>query len=191
MIVGISTVIIDNSHVSGARGRRFESSRSDQYLAKKFRHMIGRAFRLSFLPCAAAMAIAAPQARAEPACAYRIDDGDTITVAATAEVIRLMGFDTPEIGSHAWCEAELRLGERARERLTALLCGPGAVVEIVRDAAKPQDRYHRTLARVTLGGVDVAEIMISEGWARAYAGGRRKGWCSRDSRDDLGQEAGR
>lgn len=52
--------------------------------------------------------------------------------------------------------------------------------------AEPQDRYHRTLARVTLGGVDVAEIMISEGWARAYAGGRRKGWCSRDSRDDLG-----
>lgn len=121
------------------------------------------------------------------ACPYDIEDGDTITLGATGERIRLEGFDTPEIANHAWCEAELRLGRMARDRLRDLLCGPGAQVEIVRDAQTPLDRYGRTLARVTLAGVDVAEIMISEGWARAYAGGRRKGWCSRDSRDDLGQ----
>lgn len=148
--------------------------------------MFGPTFRHLFLLGALAAAAVPPSAAAEePPCAFEIEDGDTIIVTQTGEHIRLMGFDTPEIGAHAWCEAELRLGTLAKARLQELLCGRGADVGIVRNADKPQDRYGRTLARVTLAGVDVAEIMISEGWARPYAGARRKGWCSRDSRDDL------
>lgn len=180
----------------------------DQRVNQRWEAVLRRGVALAFAGLFPTFcALAAPGAVAGEAaapCPYTIEDGDTITVTATGERVRLLGFDTPEVGSHAWCEAELRLGERARERLTALLCGPGAQVAIIRDETAPggrlpagespgatkRDRYNRTLARVTLGGTDVAEIMISEGWARAYAGGRRKGWCSRDSRDDLGNRQG-
>lgn len=39
------------------------------------------------------------------------------------------------------------------------------------------DRYGRTLARMMLDGLDVAELLIAENLARKYAGGRRQGWC--------------
>ena len=151
--------------------------------------MIMRPFILAL--CAAATpAIADPAQMSAPSCPYIIEDGDTIVVAETGEKIRLMGFDTPEIGKHAWCEAELRLGTLASKRLGDLLCTPGAGVGIARNVAKPVDRYGRTLAVVGVAGRDVAEVMISEGWARPYNGARRKGWCSRDSRDDLVPAAG-
>jgi endonuclease YncB( thermonuclease family) len=40
-----------------------------------------------------------------------------------------------------------------------------------------QDRYGRTLAVVLADGRDVAEVLIGEGLAREYHGGRREGWC--------------
>jgi endonuclease YncB( thermonuclease family) len=39
------------------------------------------------------------------------------------------------------------------------------------------DRYGRTLASVTVNGRDVGEILIGEGLARPYQGGRRGSWC--------------
>ena len=71
-----------------------------------------------------AIALCAPVIAAFPAAAadfdpapypYIIDDGDTITIWATGEVIRLLGFDTPEI-SYVKCESERRLGLAAKSR---------------------------------------------------------------------------
>jgi len=105
-------------------------------------------------------------------------DGDTILVDGVSW--RLLGFDTPEI-EHAWCEGERRLGILAKQRLEMLVRerAPALV-----DSGRT-DRHRRVLGTLTLDGRDVAEIMIAEGYARPYAGARRKGWCSRDSRDDM------
>jgi endonuclease YncB( thermonuclease family) len=140
--------------------------------------------RVSVIVGTAAAALALAIAPADAACPYHVDDGDTITVIATGEVIRARGFDTPET-SYARCEAERRLGAMATARLQALLCAPGADVAIERGAAPELDRHKRTLAHVRVGGEDLAKLMVDEGWARPYNGSIKKGWCSRDSRDDL------
>ncbi|SCZ23815.1 thermonuclease family protein [Afifella marina] len=112
-------------------------------------------------------------------------DGDTFYVAPAAdtpfcsrlrwgrwESIRILGIDAPEM--HGRCELENRLARVARERLRELL-GSGQLVLDRRGC----DRYERTLARVSVGGHDIAEVMISEGLARPYSGGRRRSWCGR------------
>jgi endonuclease YncB( thermonuclease family) len=45
-------------------------------------------------------------------------DGDTIK--ANGKTIRLIGFDAPEAGSHARCEAERDLAHRATTRLAEI-----------------------------------------------------------------------
>jgi len=101
-------------------------------------------------------------------------DGDTLraTVEGQSTRIRLMGLDTPEMPPRAKCEAERAGAYAARDRLRALL--RGAVVAFCPDG---QDRYGRTLAVVLADGRDVAEVLIGEGRAREYHGGRRAGWC--------------
>ena len=39
------------------------------------------------------------------------------------------------------------------------------------------DRYARTLAHLTVGGRNVGGVLIGEGLAPPYNGGRRQGWC--------------
>lgn len=118
----------------------------------------------------------------EPPChGIVVEDGDTVRVGE--EVVRLRGFDAPEV-EHARCEAERRLGLMAKARIEALICAASAA-EIDRGPAPERDRHKRSLARLMLDGRDVAEVMIAEQWARPYNGSIRKGWCSRDSRDDL------
>ena len=102
---------------------------------------------------------------------YRVVDGDTIH-APFGVKYRLLGFDTPEI-FHAQCDAELELGQAAKERLEEILAsGEVRVIESGRI-----DKYRRTLAHVEVDGVDVGEILIGEGLARPYKGGKREPWC--------------
>ena len=101
-------------------------------------------------------------------------DGDTLraTVEGQSTRIRVIGLDTPELPPHNKCASEKERGYVARDRLRALLSG--AEVAICPDG---QDRYGRTLAVVLADGRDVAEVLIDEGLAREYHGGRREGWC--------------
>lgn len=109
----------------------------------------------------------------DPTCeraTLRVWDGDTIR--RGDERIRVMGLDTPEIHDGARCPREQRLAVRARDRLVELLrSGP------VRPDRRGRDRYRRTLAVVTVNGIDVAGVLIGEGLARPYRGGQRAGWC--------------
>ena len=50
-------------------------------------------------------------------------DGDTIRVGRI--VYRLVGFDTPEVGSGAGCERERTLAAHATRRLRELVAGGG------------------------------------------------------------------
>jgi endonuclease YncB( thermonuclease family) len=119
------------------------------------------------LKIAAALVLAlAMPAAAE---AVRVIDGDTIV--HRGQTIRIMGLDAPEV--HPRCPAEKALAERARARLEELLAN-GFMVQ-----AHGRDRYNRVLAVVrTARGLDVANVLISEGLARRYDGrGPRDPWC--------------
>jgi endonuclease YncB( thermonuclease family) len=60
--------------------------------------------------------------------------------------------------------------------LAELLAGGDVLVDTI-----STDKYERILARVLVqqNGArrDVAEIMVSAGYARAYTGRKRAGWC--------------
>lgn len=124
------------------------------------------------------LALSAP-ASAQDWRVLRIYDGDTFYVeipALPAELrevgIRIRGIDTPEIGGKARCGREKSRGIRAKARLTELLKG---TIEY-RDLS--WDKYGgRIDATVFAAGVDVAAVLIREGFARQYDGGSRRGWC--------------
>lgn len=101
-------------------------------------------------------------------------DGDTIVLGR--EHIRIANIDAPEIG-HPKCDAELRLGEVARRRLTELL-GQGKIAVHRGDpgTGRMKDRYGRTLATVSVDGRDVGRILVAEDLARPWTG-RRRSWC--------------
>jgi len=113
-------------------------------------------------------------------------DGDTCTfnlhdqhpvfgkVTWKGRVVRLAGLDAPELHP-ARCPSERELGERARDRLVALLKGAQSItLEVV----QARDKFGRMVAVVRADGQDVAATLIAEGVARPYSGkGKRRGWC--------------
>ena len=105
----------------------------------------------------------------------RVLDGDTVVLSCPGEAperARLTGYDTPEVFSPG-CRAERALGETATERLRALV-RDGETFTITR---RGYDRYDRRLAKVAIDGRDVGDILVSEGLALRYSGGRRIDWC--------------
>ena len=103
-------------------------------------------------------------------------DGDTLDLKCTGHVeerIRIMGYDTPET-YNAQCAAEKRLGDIATNRLRHLAVSK----QVTRVERNGQDRYGRTLARIWLGNVDLAQTFITENLAVRYNGGRRINWCT-------------
>lgn len=105
-----------------------------------------------------------------PGARLSVYDGDTFTL--NGERIRIAAIDTPE-RSTPHCDAEKRLARLARLRLVQLL-GNGSGIALEREPLP--DRYGRTLARVTVNGVDVAPVLIREGLAVQWEG-KRHSWC--------------
>ena len=99
-------------------------------------------------------------------------DGDTIRL--KNDKIRLVGFNTPETGEPA-CPAEAAKGEQAKLRLLELL--NSGSLSFAATADRDRDRYGRLLRAVAVNGRDVADILISEGLAEPYRGGKKRDWC--------------
>jgi micrococcal nuclease len=118
---------------------------------------------------AAGGAIAGAVALYQPA--IRAIDGDTVDHGFFRW--RLEGLDAPETGGRARCPQERARGEAAQRRLAEMLVGGRAVLRPLSGF----DRYGRRLARLDVGGRDAAAVLIGEGLAREYHGGRRQGWC--------------
>ncbi len=98
-----------------------------------------------------------------------VHDGDTIRCGR--ERVRIANIDAPELpGSpkcqdqrraYAWCD--YRAGEAARLAMVAAIArGPVMITRLGTDA------YGRTLATVSVNGVDLGEALVSMGLARRW-----------------------
>lgn len=97
-------------------------------------------------------------------------DGDTIYYQGTK--IRIADIDTPETHEPK-CADEARRGAQATQRMHELVnAGPFSLQAIDRD----EDGYGRKLRIIERGGESLGGVLVSEGLARWYAGGRRS-WC--------------
>ena len=100
-----------------------------------------------------------------------IIDGDTVWVAH--QKIRVADENAPEI-SEPQCDYELDLGEKATDRLQALLnAGP---FSLVASESRDVDVYGRKLRTITRGGQSLGMILVKEGLAEKWVGFRRN-WC--------------
>ena len=109
--------------------------------------------------------MAAPAAGGE---GLRIVDGDGLR--AGKERVRLWGIDAPELRQKCQRDgASYACGEIAADMLRLFVGSePVACIEV------EKDRYGRTVARCSVGGVDLAALMVSAGWAvdfERYSGG--------------------
>ncbi|MEG3171103.1 thermonuclease family protein [Sphingomonas sp. ZB1N12] len=98
-------------------------------------------------------------------------DGDTFWMAGTK--IRIADIDTPETHPPR-CAREARLGRAATVKMQGMLnAGPFKLAPIKRDV----DRYGRKLRIVERGGVSLGALLVRQGLARRYGGGKRSPWC--------------
>lgn len=109
-----------------------------------------------------------------------IIDGDTVAIGA--ERIRILNIDAPE-SFRSRCMAELVAGLDAKERLAELL-RPGPVsIDRCEASGRCKDAYGRTLARLSVAGRDVGEVLVAEGRALPWKPGkaareaRLAHWC--------------
>jgi len=92
-------------------------------------------------------------------------DGDTVKVSidGKTESIRIIGIDTPEIGSRLEC-----FGNEAKQNAEKLLNGKH--VEVIMDPTQgDRDKYGRLLAYLQVSGqFDFGEQMVKQGYAHEY-----------------------
>jgi micrococcal nuclease len=106
-------------------------------------------------------------------------DGDTCYISISSlpkslhkMSIRVLGIDTPEIRGKCKKEKELALKARvfANETFRA--------AKVIKFLDLKWDKYGgRILSNVYLDGYLYADMIINEGLARPYDGGKKDGWC--------------
>jgi len=98
-------------------------------------------------------------------------DGDTLRLGQRR--IRLIGIDAPELYG-ASCPAERAAGERATDRLMALV--NAGEFDLVGHRFYQRDSHGRDLRLVKRNGDSIGDRLVAEGLARRYYGSRRS-WC--------------
>lgn len=101
-----------------------------------------------------------------------VNDGDTVRL-SSGERVRIAGIDAPETQvGQAKCQREIERGKAATARARGLLQGRAV------DIARVGRSYWRTVARLTLEGRDVAEILVANGVAQRWPHYAPKpDWC--------------
>jgi endonuclease YncB( thermonuclease family) len=101
----------------------------------------------------------------------RVIDGDTINLGDGQPNVRLVGFNAPETGERALCDAERHKGEAAKRRLRELVSsGSPAFQQIACSCKSGTEGTHacnfgRRCGALQVHGVDVGATLISEGLA--------------------------
>lgn len=107
----------------------------------------------------------------------RVIDGDTISLDDGRPDIRLLGFNAPETGSRARCEAERQKGEAAKRRLRELVSGGRSDFHQVACSCPPGTEgtavcnFGRRCGTLRVNGVDVGVTLIGEGLAVRFVCG--------------------
>ena len=110
----------------------------------------------------------------------RCYDGDTCTfnIANIPEIfgekisVRIAGIDTPEIRGK--CEHEKSRAKEARDFVRELLF-EAKQIDLT---SCERGKYFRLVCNVIVDGKDLAEILLENGYARKYDGGKRGFWCN-------------
>lgn len=89
--------------------------------------------------------------------------------------MRILGIDTPEKGDLAKCKKERELADKATA-FSQQMIAHGKNIQFIN--VKGWDKYHRILAEVVIDGKNLGQMLIANGLAREYQGGKRMGWCS-------------
>ena len=128
------------------------------------------------------LAVARPIAFGADNCrVVHIVDGDTADLwcgSSGVERARFVGFDAPELFSPN-CVSELLAAQKAKWALRGYLFST-ADLRLQRGRL---DLYQRRLVTLWLGAVPLSQKMIEGGYARAYGGGVRSGWCNQEIKD--------
>lgn len=116
-------------------------------------------------------------------------DGDTITVIffvgdePVQIKVRLLGIDTPEVKSgKGKFKAEKIAGKHCRDYLNSLI--GNTVVNLV---IHKWGKYGgRVIGSVSINDKDVSQLMISNGFALPYDGGKKHKWTQRELKQIIG-----
>jgi len=123
-----------------------------------------------------------PQGVTYDAQIVRVNDGDTVVIAAPflpaplkpELAVRIYGVDTPEKGFRAQCPAEDARGQAATK----------FTKDAVNAAQKRQvtlyawDKFGgRVLGDIVLNGQSLRAMLIQNGYAREYFGDAKQSWC--------------
>jgi len=136
---------------------------------------------LLFLPILA-MAQRTPQGVTYDAQIIRINDGDTVVIAAPflpaplkpELAVRVYGVDTPEKGFRAKCPQEDARGKAATEFTKNAI----AATQKHQVTLYAWDKFGgRVLGDMVLNGVSLRAELIRNGFAREYYGEAKTSWC--------------
>lgn len=113
----------------------------------------------------------------------RVVDGDTVDIDAQflpPELgkhlkLRVYGVDTPEKGHQAKCNAERRKAQTATEFVEEKI----ANAKVIKVELRKWDKFGgRVLGDIIIDGKRLSELLVEEGHAISYDGGRKsKNWC--------------
>jgi endonuclease YncB( thermonuclease family) len=147
---------------------------------KKIYALVGFVFLCLFLPAQAAKT---PEGVMYEAVIVRVNDGDTVVIAAPflppplkqELAVRIYGVDTPEKGFRAQCPSEDQRGQAATT----------FTKNAVNKSTKRQvilygwDKFGgRVLGDMILDGQSLRAMLIANGFAREYFGEAKQSWCN-------------
>ena len=145
----------------------------------------------SFAPPLIALAVVLPVLSASGEAVSRSDIVvvDSHTLAIRGERIRLLDFDSPELGAHAHCAIERMLAARSVSRLRQIInTGEEIDLQIV-ECSCPSGtegtfacNWGRACGYLTVDRRDIGDILVSENLAHPYVCSRyscpkRQPWC--------------
>lgn len=132
---------------------------------------------------AAVMAQKQPQGVTYDAQILRVNDGDTVVIAAPflpaplkpELAVRIYGVDTPEKGFRAQCPSEDQRGQAA-SAFTKDLVAKSQKRQVV---LYNWDKFGgRVLGDIILNGQSLRTMLIQNGFAREYFGEAKQSWCN-------------
>lgn len=138
---------------------------------------------LALLVPVLAFAQKTPQGVTYDAKILRVNDGDTVVIAAPflpaplkpELAVRVFGVDTPEKGFRAQCPSEDQRGQAA----TAFTKNAVATTQKHQVILYGWDKFGgRVLGDIILNGVSLRAELIRNGFAREYYGEAKQSWCN-------------